>query len=41
MKLKNISNLSAAIFFTVTLGCTVNVASAAEVQTTEQKGRYD
>jgi hypothetical protein len=40
MKLKNISNLS-AIFFTVTLGCTVNVASAAEVQTTEQKGRYD
>ena len=37
MKFKNISNLTAAIFFSVTLGCTVNVASAAEVQTTEQK----
>jgi hypothetical protein len=34
MKLKNISTLSAAIFFTAALGCTVNVASAAEAQPT-------
>ena len=34
MKLKKLSTLSAALFFTATLGSTVNVASAAEAQPT-------
>ncbi|MGK9173481.1 hypothetical protein KXR87_09635 [Yokenella regensburgei] len=36
MKLKKLVNLSAAICFTAALGCTLNVATAAETQKTEQ-----
>lgn len=34
MKLKKLSTLSAALFFTAALGCTANIASAAEAQPT-------